>query len=99
LYSHRSMVMHTYMWGLSEGIGVTARDAILPVVPMFHANAWGAPYAAAFYGAKQVFGGSFSADPASLCDLIESEKVTVTLGVPTVWIGLLQYLEENQRDL
>jgi len=99
LYSHRSMVMHTYMWGLSEGIGVTARDAILPVVPMFHANAWGAPFAAAFAGAKQVFAGSFSADPASLCDLIESEGVTVALGVPTVWIGLLQYLEQNPRDL
>ncbi|MFN2589948.1 MAG: long-chain fatty acid--CoA ligase [Actinomycetota bacterium] len=99
LYSHRSMVMHTYMWGLSEGIGVTTRDAILPVVPMFHANAWGAPYAAAFAGAKQVFAGSFSADPASLCDLIEQENVTVALGVPTVWIGLLQYLDQNPRDL
>jgi fatty-acyl-CoA synthase len=99
LYSHRSLVMHAYMWGLSEGIGVTARDAILPVVPMFHANAWGAPYACAFAGAKQVFAGSFSADPASLCDLIESEGVTVTLGVPTVWIGFLQYVEQNQRDL
>jgi acyl-CoA synthetase (AMP-forming)/AMP-acid ligase II len=99
LYSHRSLVMHSYMWNQAEGIGVTARDAILPVVPMFHANAWGAPYACAFAGAKQVFAGASSADPAALCDLIESEGVTVTLGVPTVWIGLLQYLEQNPRDL
>jgi acyl-CoA synthetase (AMP-forming)/AMP-acid ligase II len=99
LYSHRSLVMHSYMWNQADGVGVTARDAILPVVPMFHANAWGAPYACAMAGAKQVFAGSFSADPSSLCDLIESEHVTVALGVPTVWIGLLQYLEQNPRDL
>jgi fatty-acyl-CoA synthase len=99
LYSHRSMVLHSYMWNLAEGIGVTARDAILPVVPMFHASAWGAPFACAMAGAKQVFAGASSADPAALCDLIDGEQVTVTLGVPTVWIGLLQYVEQNDRKL
>jgi fatty-acyl-CoA synthase len=95
VYSHRSMVMHSWMINLAETIAVTSRDAVLPVVPMFHANAWGMPYAAAMSGAKQVFAGAFSADPASLVELVETEKVTVLAGVPTVWIGLLQYLEQN----
>jgi acyl-CoA synthetase (AMP-forming)/AMP-acid ligase II len=100
VYSHRSMVLHTWMVNLAETVGITARDAVLPVVPMFHANAWGMPYAAAMAGAKQVFAGQYSADPASLCDLVEAERVTVLAGVPTVWIGLLQYLEQNPgRDL
>jgi fatty-acyl-CoA synthase len=100
VYSHRSMVLHSWMVNLAETVGITARDAVLPVVPMFHANAWGMPYAAAMAGAKQVFAGQFSADPASLCDLVEAERVTVLAGVPTVWIGLLQYLEQNPgRDL
>ena len=100
VYSHRSMVLHSWMVNQAETIGLTARDAVLPVVPMFHANAWGMPYAAALAGAKQVFAGQYSADPASLCDLVEAEGVTVLAGVPTVWIGLLQYLEQNPgRDL
>jgi acyl-CoA synthetase (AMP-forming)/AMP-acid ligase II len=100
VYSHRSMVLHSWMVNLAETVGLTARDAVLPVVPMFHANAWGMPYAAAMAGAKQVFAGQYSADPASLCDLVEAERVTVLAGVPTVWIGLLQYLEQNPgRDL
>ncbi len=98
VYSHRSMVLHAWMINLAQNLGVTERDAVLPVVPMFHANAWGLPYAAAMAGAKQVFAGQFSADPASLSDLVESEKVTLLAGVPTVWIGLLQYLEQNPRD-
>jgi len=72
---------------------------VLPVVPMFHANSWGTPYAATLAGAKHVFAGQFSADPASLAELIETERVTVTAGVPTVWIGLLQHLEQSPRDL
>src|SRR5437868_4795567 len=70
------------------------QPAVLPVVPMFHANAWGMPYGATLAGARQVFPGQFSADPAALADLIEQERVTVLAGVPTVWIGLLQYLEQ-----
>jgi fatty-acyl-CoA synthase len=99
VYSHRSMVLHSYMINLAETVGLTSRDAVLPVVPMFHANAWGMPYAAAMAGAKQVFAGQYSADPQALADLIESERVTVLAGVPTVWIGLIQYLEQNRRDL
>jgi len=98
VYSHRSMVLHSSMINLAETIGLTARDAVLPVVPMFHANAWGMPYAAAMAGAKHVYAGQFSADPPSLADLVEAEGVTVLAGVPTVWIGLLQYLESTPRD-
>jgi fatty-acyl-CoA synthase len=87
------------MVNLADCLALTAHDSVLPVVPMFHANAWGTPYAAAMAGAKLVFAGQFSADPASLADLIEGERVTVAAGVPTVWNGLLQYLEANPRDL
>ncbi|HEV8420221.1 MAG TPA: long-chain fatty acid--CoA ligase, partial [Actinomycetota bacterium] len=99
VYSHRSMVLHSYMINLAETVGITTRDAVLPVVPMFHANAWGMPYAATLAGAKQVFAGHLSADPAALADLIEQERVSVLAGVPTVWIGLLQHLEQNPRDV
>src|SRR3989475_12941582 len=95
VYSHRSMVLHSYMLNMAEAVGVTAHDAVLPVVPMFHANAWGMPYAATLAGAKHVYGGQFSADPASLAELVESERVPGLAGVPTVWISLLQYLEQN----
>lgn len=99
VYSHRSLVLHSTMLNQAENFACTARDAILPVVPMFHANSWGLPYAAAMAGAKHVFAGRFSADPESLAELIEGERVTVAAGVPTVWIGLLQYLEEHPHDL
>jgi acyl-CoA synthetase (AMP-forming)/AMP-acid ligase II len=99
VYSHRSMVLHSYMINLAETVGINTRDAVLPVVPMFHANAWGLPYAATMAGAKQVFAGHLSADPAALAELIEQERVTVLAGVPTVWIGLLQYLEKSPRDV
>jgi fatty-acyl-CoA synthase len=100
LYSHRSMVLHAMTLNAATCIGLTDHDAVLPVVPMFHANAWGQPWAAAMVGAKQVYAGQFSADPAALVDLIETEKVTVTEGVPTVWIGVLQYLEQHpEREI
>ncbi len=99
VYSHRSMVLHATMVNQAGAIGITDHDAVLPVVPMFHANAWGMPYAATMAGARQVFAGQFSADPASLADLIESERVTVLAGVPTVWIGLLQLLDGEPRDM
>jgi fatty-acyl-CoA synthase len=98
VYSHRSTYLHAMMVNLAACLGLTTADAVLPVVPMFHANAWGTPYAAAMAGAKLVFAGQFSADPASLADLIEGERVTIAAGVPTVWTGLLQYLEANPRD-
>ena len=99
VYSHRAMALHAMMLNFASTVGLTDHDAVLPVVPMFHANAWGMPYGATLAGARQVFPGQFSADPAALADLIEQERVTVLAGVPTVWIGLLQYLEQNPQDL
>jgi len=94
LYSHRSSVLHAYGAALPDAMGASARDAILPVVPMFHVNAWGIPYVAPLVGAKLVFPGP-QLDGKSLYELFESEKVTYSAGVPTVWLGLLQYVREN----
>jgi fatty-acyl-CoA synthase len=94
LYSHRSSVLHAYAASLPDAMGASARDSILPVVPMFHVNAWGLPYAAPLVGAKLVFPGP-ALDGKSLFDLFESEGVTYSAGVPTVWLGLLQYVQAN----
>ena len=94
LYSHRSTVLHTYAAALPDALNCSARDAILPVVPMFHVNAWGLPYVACMVGAKLVFPGP-GLDGKSLYELMEAEKVTLSAGVPTVWQGLLGYLEQN----
>jgi fatty-acyl-CoA synthase len=94
LYSHRSSVLHTYALALPDSFGLSARDVVLPVVPMFHVNAWGLPYAGCMTGAKLVFPGPFL-DGKSLHDLFESEGVTISAGVPTVWQGLLAHVEEN----
>ncbi|MCC7039846.1 MAG: fatty-acid--CoA ligase [Burkholderiales bacterium] len=94
LYSHRSTLLHTFAVALPDALSFGARDAILPVVPMFHVNAWGIPYAAAMVGAKLVFPGP-ALDGKSLHALIEQEKVTVSAGVPTVWQGLLAHMEQN----
>jgi 3-(methylthio)propionyl---CoA ligase len=94
LYSHRSTVLHTYGSALPDALNISARDVILPVVPMFHVNAWGLPYAACLAGAKLVFPGPFL-DGKSLHELFESEGVTVSAGVPTVWQGLLAHVEAN----
>ncbi|MDP3519720.1 MAG: AMP-binding protein, partial [Hydrogenophaga sp.] len=88
LYSHRSTVLHTFASALPDALNLSARDAVLPVVPMFHVNAWGLPYSACMVGAKLVFPGP-GLDGKSLHDLFESEGVTVSAGVPTVWQGLL----------
>ena len=95
LYSHRSTVLHTYAAALPDALNCSARDVILPVVPMFHVNAWGLPYVACMVGAKLVFPGP-GLDGKSLYELFESEKVTVSAGVPTVWQGLLAYVEANK---
>ena len=84
---------------LASCLGLTDRDAVLPVVPSVHANAWGLPYATLIAGSKIVFAGAASADPAALVGLIEGERVTVTAGVPTVWTGLLHTLETTRCDL
>ncbi|MDI9336210.1 MAG: long-chain-fatty-acid--CoA ligase [Gammaproteobacteria bacterium] len=92
LYNHRSTILHAFTAALPDAIGLSATDTVLPVVPMFHVNAWGIPYAAAMVGAKLVFHGQFS-DSQSLYHLLESEKVTVAGAVPTVWMSLLSYLQ------
>jgi 3-(methylthio)propionyl---CoA ligase len=94
LYSHRSTVLHTFAISLPDALNVAATDSILPVVPMFHVNAWGLPYAACMNGAKLVFPGP-GLDGKSLYELFESEKVTCSAGVPTVWQALLGYVEAN----
>ena len=94
LYSHRSTVLHSMAVALPDGLNCSAREVILPVVPMFHVNAWGLPYAACLVGAKLVFPGP-GLDGKSLHHLFESECVTVSAGVPTVWQGLLAHVEAN----
>src|SRR6187431_1934424 len=94
LYSHRSTMLHTFAAALPDALNCSARDVILPVVPMFHVNAWGLPYAACMVGAKLVFPGPFL-DGRSLHDLFEAEGVTLSAGVPTVWQGLLAHVEAN----
>ena len=95
LYSHRSTILHTYAGALPDSLNCSARDVILPVVPMFHVNAWGLPYVACLVGAKLVFPGA-GLDGKSLYELFESEKVTLSAGVPTVWQGLLAYTDANK---
>ena len=92
LYSHRSSTLHAYAAALPDVMGISARDAILPVVPMFHVNAWGIPYSAALTGAKLVFPGP-ALDGKSVYELIEAEKVTYAAGVPTVWQMLLTHMK------
>ncbi|HEY9068478.1 MAG TPA: 3-(methylthio)propionyl-CoA ligase [Burkholderiaceae bacterium] len=94
LYSHRSTLLHTFAIALPDALNCSARDVILPVVPMFHVNAWGLPYAACMMGAKMVFPGP-GLDGKSLYELFETERVTLSAGVPTVWQGLLAYVEAN----
>jgi len=100
LYSHRALVLHTFAISLTGCMGIAEHDVVLPVVPMFHANAWGLPYAALMQGAALVLPGPHL-DPASLVDLLERERVTITAGVPTIWMALLQFLDANPgtRDL
>ena len=93
VYSHRAVVLHSLASGLSGTLGITQRDVVLPVVPMFHVNAWGLPFTAVMVGAKQVFPGPYL-DPESLLELFEREQVTFTAGVPTIWLGILQALEK-----
>jgi 3-(methylthio)propionyl---CoA ligase len=90
LYSHRTTVIHSYAICMSDSLGVCAQDVTLPVVPMFHVNAWGIPYSAAMTGSKLVLPGP-GLDPVNLTELIEQEKVTSLLGVPTVWMALLAH--------
>jgi len=95
LYSHRSTMLHAFAGALPDALNMSARDAVLPVVPMFHVNAWGLPYSAAMTGCKMVFPGP-AMDGKSIFELIESEKVTFAAGVPTVWQMMLAHMQANQ---
>ncbi len=99
LYSHRSTVLHSYAISLPDVMGLSASDVILPVVPMFHVNAWGIPFAAPMTGAGLVFPGPRLADGEALQTLIADEGVSYTAGVPTVWFMLLDYLQLSGKDL
>ena len=94
VYSHRSSVLHSMVASLPDCLGLGERDRVLPVVPMFHANAWGLPYGCAMVGATLVFPGS-NLTPPVLLELLASEKVTITGGVPTIWNGILALLDND----
>jgi fatty-acyl-CoA synthase len=97
-YSHRALFLHSLMAGLVDTAAISERDVMLPVVPMFHVNAWGLPFTSTWMGAAQVFGGPRPA-PADYVRLIREEGVTIAAGVPTVWLGVLQILEQDGGDL
>jgi fatty-acyl-CoA synthase len=94
LYSHRSTLLHAYASSMPGALNVSSLDAVVPVVPMFHVNAWGLPYSVPLSGAKMVFPGA-ALDGKSLYDLFEAEGVTFSAGVPTVWLGLINYAIQN----
>lgn len=94
IYSHRALVLHSFCCGLAEVLGMSEADTVLPVAPMFHANAWGIPFAATMLGARLVLPGPH-VDPESILELMVNEQVTIACGVPTVWIAVLEALETN----
>lgn len=98
IYTHRGLVLHSYALGLADSMGLCERDIALSVVPMFHVNAWGLPFAGVFFGTTQVMPGP-GFTPAILLDLIKQENVTLTAGVPTIWLAALKEQENNPRDL
>ncbi|MBO9129041.1 long-chain fatty acid--CoA ligase [Bacillus sp. 165] len=97
VYTHRSTVLHCMSLGLADSVGVSENDITMPVVPMFHVNAWSLPYAAVWFGSTLVLPGPMFT-PKVLLELVEEEKVTITAGVPTIWLGLLKELEEGNYD-
>ncbi|WP_105104048.1 long-chain-fatty-acid--CoA ligase [Microbulbifer pacificus] len=99
LFSHRAMVLHTYGVLLPDAFALQQGEAVLPVVPMFHVNAWSLPYAAPVMGAKLVLPGPKMGCGETLCTLIREENVNVAAGVPTVWLALLKYLRETDLQI
>ncbi|NKE34698.1 long-chain fatty acid--CoA ligase [Natronococcus sp. JC468] len=97
-YTQQMLWSHTMMTLTPQGLGIAEDDVVMPVVPMFHVNAWGLPFSTTAAGAKHVYPGP-SPDPADLVELIEEEGVTITAGVPTVWLGVLEYVQEHGADL
>jgi fatty-acyl-CoA synthase len=94
VYSHRSQILHSLVQAMPDAIGISGKDVILPVVPMFHANAWGLPYTTAMLGVKMVFPGPHL-HPDDLLPLLESEQVTISCGVPTIWLPMAQLIAAN----
>ena len=99
LYDHRSTVLHAYATPAPDVMDLSSRDCVLPVVPLFHVNAWGVPYSTLMVGAKLVFPGPKMGDGEALYELMDSEEVTIALGVPTVWLALLQYCSAAGKRL
>ncbi|QHS23197.1 long-chain fatty acid--CoA ligase [Virgibacillus sp. MSP4-1] len=97
-YTHRGLVLHSMALGLSDTLGLSESDVLMPVVPMFHVNAWGLPFASTWFGTTQVLPGPMFT-PKLLAEFIEEEKVTLTAGVPTIWLGLLNELEQHDYDM
>jgi fatty-acyl-CoA synthase len=95
LYSHRSTILHAYAGFMPDALGLGQADVILPIVPMFHVNAWGLPYACPMIGAKMVMPGNKMGDGETLAALINEENVTFSAGVPTVWLSLINYLKQS----
>ena len=97
LYSHRAIVLHSLAQGLRDALSLGEDDTVLPIVPMFHVNAWGLPFTTTWLGCNQVYPGPHL-DPVNVLSLLASERVTVTAGVPTVWLGVLQELDRNAKQ-
>jgi fatty-acyl-CoA synthase len=98
VYSHRGIFLHSMALGLADSAAISEKDIALPVVPMFHANAWGMPFSAVWFGTSLVLPGPYFT-PKLLAELIEQERVTITAGVPTIWLGLLKELDEGSYDM
>lgn len=99
VYSHRSTILHSYASSLPDAFGLSRNDVVMPIVPMFHVNGWGIVYSVPMAGAKLVMPGPKMADGQALTALINNEKITMSAGVPTVWLALLQYLEESGETI
>jgi len=98
LYTHRSLFLHSFALAMVDTFGIREEDTILQIVPMFHANGWGIPYAGVMMGSKLVFTGR-QLQPADIAGLIQSERVTFSAAVPTIWMGLYSHLESNPHDI
>ena len=96
-YTHRAQILHAMMECSADAAGVRERDVVMAVVPMFHANSWGVPYSATMTGATQVLTG-VRPDPAAVCRLISEHRVSISLGVPTIWVGMLDFLSRTEED-
>ncbi len=95
LYTHRGTVLHAMMTGMVDTMAVSNREVVMPVVPMFHVNAWGSPYVCAMVGAKLVLPGAKAGNGAEMTALINEEKVSLSMGVPTIWLALLDHLKQS----